>query len=114
MPWSYWHGKPLAPEEYLAAPMINDPICRFDCDIPVDGDPPAEGNPPGAARRERAARMVARWRRESGLLDDRLFAERLGQDGLTPDRLVRIPLSRAREARGLSARPKPLPLSISA
>ena len=24
-------------EEYLAAPMINDPICRFDCDIPVDG-----------------------------------------------------------------------------
>ena len=23
--------------EYLAAPMIADPICRFDCDIPVDG-----------------------------------------------------------------------------
>jgi len=35
--WSHWHGKPLAPEEYLAAPMINDPICRYDCDIPVDG-----------------------------------------------------------------------------
>ena len=37
IPWSYWSGKPLAAEEYLAAPMINDPICRFDCDIPVDG-----------------------------------------------------------------------------
>jgi len=37
IPWSYWHGQPLSPEEYLAAPMINDPICRFDCDIPVDG-----------------------------------------------------------------------------
>lgn len=37
IPWSYWHDKPLSPEEYLAAPMINDPICRYDCDIPVDG-----------------------------------------------------------------------------
>ena len=23
--------------EYLAAPMLFDPVCRFDCDIPVDG-----------------------------------------------------------------------------
>ena len=37
IPWSYWSGKPLAVEEYLSAPMINDPICRYDCDIPVDG-----------------------------------------------------------------------------
>ena len=37
IPWSYWSRKPLSAEEYLAAPMINDPICRFDCDIPVDG-----------------------------------------------------------------------------
>jgi acetyl-CoA acetyltransferase len=37
IPWSQWHDKPLAAGEYLAAPMINDPICRFDCDIPVDG-----------------------------------------------------------------------------
>jgi acetyl-CoA acetyltransferase len=37
IPWSYWYEKPLSPDEYLAAPMINDPICRFDCDIPVDG-----------------------------------------------------------------------------
>ena len=37
LPWSYWHGKPLTAEEYLSAPEINDPICRFDCDIPVDG-----------------------------------------------------------------------------
>jgi acetyl-CoA acetyltransferase len=37
IPWSYWSGRPLDPEEYLAAPMIDDPICRLDCDIPVDG-----------------------------------------------------------------------------
>ncbi|MCX4831237.1 thiolase family protein [Streptomyces sp. NBC_01016] len=37
LPWSYWHGQPLSAEEYLAAPMVNDPICRYDCDIPVDG-----------------------------------------------------------------------------
>jgi acetyl-CoA acetyltransferase len=37
IPWSHWHGSPLSVEEYLAAPMINDPIGRFDCDIPVDG-----------------------------------------------------------------------------
>jgi acetyl-CoA acetyltransferase len=37
IPWSYWYEKPLSAEEYLAAPMLSDPICRFDCDIPVDG-----------------------------------------------------------------------------
>jgi acetyl-CoA acetyltransferase len=37
IPWSYWYQQPLTAEEYLEAPMINDPICRFDCDIPVDG-----------------------------------------------------------------------------
>jgi acetyl-CoA acetyltransferase len=37
IPWSYWYERPLTAEEYLAAPMINDPVCRFDCDIPVDG-----------------------------------------------------------------------------
>jgi acetyl-CoA acetyltransferase len=37
IPWSYWYGRPLRAEEYLSAPMINDPICRYDCDIPVDG-----------------------------------------------------------------------------
>jgi acetyl-CoA acetyltransferase len=37
IPWSYWHDAPLSAEEYLSAPMINDPICRLDCDIPVDG-----------------------------------------------------------------------------
>jgi acetyl-CoA acetyltransferase len=37
IPWSYWHDQPLTAEEYLAAPMISDPICRYDCDIPVDG-----------------------------------------------------------------------------
>nr|BFE35718.1 hypothetical protein GCM10010200_079690 [Actinomadura rugatobispora] len=37
IPWSYWHGKPLTEKEYLAAPTLADPICRYDCDIPVDG-----------------------------------------------------------------------------
>jgi len=37
IPWSYWRDRPLSEEEYLAAPMINDPICRYDCDIPIDG-----------------------------------------------------------------------------
>jgi acetyl-CoA acetyltransferase len=37
IPWSHWYESPLAPETYLSEPMINDPICRFDCDIPVDG-----------------------------------------------------------------------------
>jgi acetyl-CoA acetyltransferase len=37
LPWSYWHDKPLTVEEYLDAPLVSDPICRFDCDIPVDG-----------------------------------------------------------------------------
>ena len=37
IPWSYWSGNPLDAADYLAAPMINDPICRSDCDIPVDG-----------------------------------------------------------------------------
>jgi acetyl-CoA acetyltransferase len=37
IPWSYWHGKPLTEDEYLAAPLVSDPICRYDADIPVDG-----------------------------------------------------------------------------
>ena len=37
IPWSHWHGRPLTAPEYLAAPTIFDPVCRYDCDIPVDG-----------------------------------------------------------------------------
>jgi acetyl-CoA acetyltransferase len=37
IPWSHWYEQPLTADEYLAAPMINDPICRYDCDLPVDG-----------------------------------------------------------------------------
>jgi acetyl-CoA acetyltransferase len=37
LPWSYWAGKPLSREDYLAAPFIDDPIRMYDCDIPVDG-----------------------------------------------------------------------------
>lgn len=35
--WSHWHGRPLGLDEYLASPPIADPVCRYDCDIPVDG-----------------------------------------------------------------------------
>jgi acetyl-CoA acetyltransferase len=37
VPWSYWHDRPLTTDEYLAAPLICDPVGRLDCDIPVDG-----------------------------------------------------------------------------
>jgi acetyl-CoA acetyltransferase len=37
IPWSYWYGRPLSIEDYLAEPMLCDPICRYDCDIPIDG-----------------------------------------------------------------------------
>ena len=37
IPWSYWHDQPLTEEEYLASPPLFDPVCRYDCDIPVDG-----------------------------------------------------------------------------
>lgn len=36
-PKAYWHGTPLTVEEYLEAPMVADPFCLYDCDIPVDG-----------------------------------------------------------------------------
>ena len=37
IPWSFWHDRPLSADEYLRAPMLFDPVCRYDCDIPVDG-----------------------------------------------------------------------------
>ncbi|WP_068158361.1 thiolase family protein [Rhodococcus phenolicus] len=37
IPWSFWHGRPLTVDEYLVAPTLFDPVCRYDCDIPVDG-----------------------------------------------------------------------------
>ena len=37
IPWSYWRDRPLTAEEYLSEPMVDDPICRLDCDLPVDG-----------------------------------------------------------------------------
>jgi acetyl-CoA acetyltransferase len=37
IPWSHWHDKPLSTDEYCSAPMLFDPVCRYDCDIPVDG-----------------------------------------------------------------------------
>ena len=37
LPWSYWHGKPLSLEDYMAAEPLYDPMGRFDADIPVEG-----------------------------------------------------------------------------
>lgn len=37
IPWSFWRDRPLTVEEYFEAPSIVDPICRLDCDLPVDG-----------------------------------------------------------------------------
>ena len=36
-PKAYWHGTTLTVEDYLEAPMVADPFCLYDCDIPVDG-----------------------------------------------------------------------------
>ncbi len=37
IPWSYWYDRPLTADDYLSTPMVNDPIGRLDCDLPVDG-----------------------------------------------------------------------------
>jgi acetyl-CoA acetyltransferase len=37
IPWSYWYEKPLSVEDYLAGRVLSDPVCMYDCDIPVDG-----------------------------------------------------------------------------
>jgi acetyl-CoA acetyltransferase len=37
IPWSHWYDVPLTVEDYLAATPLFDPVCRYDCDIPVDG-----------------------------------------------------------------------------
>jgi type 2 lantibiotic biosynthesis protein LanM len=48
------------------------------------------GLPSSGERIARSAQKADRWRKESGLLDDRLFAERLALDGLTPEGFLRI------------------------
>lgn len=35
-PWAVYQ-QPLSLEDYMAAPMISDPLCLLDCDVPVDG-----------------------------------------------------------------------------
>ncbi|MEO6191966.1 MAG: type 2 lanthipeptide synthetase LanM family protein [Thermoanaerobaculia bacterium] len=54
---------------------------------------------------ERAARKASRWRSESELLDDRLFARRLALDGLTPDGFPRVLAAPAADLRQRAAGP---------
>ena len=34
---AFFQGTPMSVDDYLAARMISEPICLFDCDIPVEG-----------------------------------------------------------------------------
>lgn len=34
---AFFRGAPMSVDDYLAARMISDPLCLFDCDIPVEG-----------------------------------------------------------------------------
>ncbi|MDB5714407.1 MAG: DitF protein [Sphingomonadales bacterium] len=36
-PGAIMHGKPLTIDDYMEARMISDPLCLFDCDVPIDG-----------------------------------------------------------------------------
>jgi len=36
-PNAIMYGKPLTDEEYLSSRMISDPLCLYDCDVPIDG-----------------------------------------------------------------------------
>ena len=42
--------KTLTPEDYLEARMISDPLCLFDCDVPIDGAAAFIVSAPDAAR----------------------------------------------------------------
>ncbi len=56
----------------------------------LDSELESDLHQPLPERIERAARKLQRWRSESELLDDALFAERLALDGLAADRLLPI------------------------
>src|SRR5580692_7169033 len=66
--------------EWLAAMTLAERVAL------LAADAAAAPAPQGIAR---AMRTIERWRRESQLLDDTLFRERLAADGLTPDLFVR-------------------------
>lgn len=34
---AFFYGTPMSVDDYMSARMISDPICLFDCDIPVEG-----------------------------------------------------------------------------
>src|SRR5437879_12570320 len=36
-PHAYFCGQPLTREDYLNSRMVAYPVCRYDCDIPVQG-----------------------------------------------------------------------------
>jgi acetyl-CoA acetyltransferase len=49
-PTAVMHGKPLTMDDYQAARMISDPLCLFDCDVPIDGAAAFVVSAPDAAR----------------------------------------------------------------
>jgi acetyl-CoA acetyltransferase len=36
-PEGAFHGKAIGRDDYLTSPMVTDPLCMLDCDMPVDG-----------------------------------------------------------------------------
>lgn len=36
-PVAVWRDRGLSLDEYMASPMISEPLCRFDCDMPISG-----------------------------------------------------------------------------
>ncbi|WP_214102606.1 thiolase family protein [Acrocarpospora catenulata] len=78
-PVAYFRDRELSLEEYLAAPMISDPVSLYDCDLPVTGAGAFVMISAEAAQREgRPAaylRAHANWTNADGILD---------RAGLTP------------------------------
>jgi acetyl-CoA acetyltransferase len=69
-PVAHFRDEPLTVDDYLAARMISDPMCLFDCDIPVDGA---------------GAIVLARADRARDLRHPPAYVRGLGQSGfLTP------------------------------
>jgi acetyl-CoA acetyltransferase len=72
-PVAYFRDRALSREDYLAAPMVSDPLSLYDCDLPVSGAGAFVMTSAAAARRaDRPAaylRAHANWTNTDGILD---------------------------------------------